>query len=133
MVKAQFTMEFMLLFTFAFFMFLLILAIMTRFADSGIDSMEIQKLENIAEGVRRAVALAEESGTDFQSSIEIPRNIDGVPLGIILDDQVDIIYVKNNLTNHSIVMSIPDVTGSILPGCNIIRKTGGTVGISQGC
>jgi hypothetical protein len=123
----------MLLFTFAFFVFLIILAIMTRLADSGIDDMEIKKLENVAEGVRKAVVLAEESGTDFQSSIEIPRTLDGVPLGVLLDEDVDIIYVKNNLTNHSVVMSIPDVTGNILPGCNIIKKTGGKVGISQGC
>jgi hypothetical protein len=133
MVRAQFTMEFMLLFTFVFFTFLVILSVVTHMAETGIDGLEVRKLENIAESIRKTVELAHESGTGFQATISVPDNIEGVPIIVQVDDAVDIVYVENTMTGHTVTKSLADFTGTLGSPCSTVRKQGGLVEIVPSC
>ena len=133
MSKGQFTIEFMLLFVLAFFVFLVLLFFVNHYVVKSTEDIEHKKLSSLAEAITKDIMLAQESESQFESTLIIPNKIEGVDVHVILDSQADIIYVRSDITNKTVYRYLPDVEGSLLPGCNRILKENDKIKIDQSC
>ncbi len=117
MRRSQFTLEFMMIFVLAFFIFLLLLALIVRMADQNRTATEKKKIELLADTVKNDLMLAYQSGQSFETQLSIPDNLDGSDFEIEIDNGADILYVSNPSMNVSVFRSIPDVSGCLKKGC----------------
>jgi uncharacterized protein (UPF0333 family) len=133
MVRAQFTMEFMLLFAIAFLIFLVSLTLVIDYVSTSSHRAEQKTLNAYAESIRKDIMLAYESGTGFNATLEIPSTYEGSRIEVAVDEGADMLIIKSTLTNKTVVASLPDVAGSLETGCNRIWKNGGVIQIDQEC
>jgi hypothetical protein len=130
MRKGQFTLEFGILFSAAFLIFLMLVVIMTKYSDDIRGTSERQKLDTFAEGLRRDIVLASQSGAEYSAEIDLPDTIEGVPYDIFIDASVIIVNttVDRPLMVHK---PIPNATGQFQKGmCNRILKKEGVISVS---
>jgi len=122
MKRGQFTVEFMLLFAIAFFLFLVLLTFITQYVTDSTEQAELKRLNSIAESLKKDVVLAYESGTGFEARLNIPNSIDGTQINITIDEAVDVLFVRSTLSNQTVMKNLPKVSGTFTTGCNTIRK-----------
>jgi len=128
--KSQFTLEFLLIFVLAFFVFLVILAFVIRLADANQVRSEQKRLEIFADSVKSELILAQDSGSHFESEIEIPDQLSGLGYNLSLDEDADVLIVTSAVLNVSATRVIPDVKGCFKKGCkHLIVKQGGVINI----
>lgn len=132
--KSQFTVEFMLIFTAAFIVFLLILAVVTMGVELVTRDAERDKLDGFAESVRKDLVIASESGTSYQATLTLPALLEGIPYDIVIDAGV---LIVNSTIDRNIMVNkpVPNVVGQFQKGmCNKITKnTMGVIEIVQPC
>jgi len=129
-MKAQFTMEFMLLFSIAFLVFLVSLALVVRYVDSRNQDTEVAQLQRLGEGIKKDIILAYESGDGYSAQLQVPSDINTNPVTVQLDEDVDLLYVKSVNSQQTRIFNLPDVSGSMGPGCNTIVNTEGVIQIA---
>lgn len=124
MAKAQFTVEFMLIFGMAFLIFLISLALVIRFVEDYQDESVQKKLDTFGESIKKNIALAYEGGENFESELRVPEDIDGIKFTIKTDAGADAIIIYAKETNHSAVKFLAPIDGTINIGCNKLTKDG---------
>ena len=127
--KGQFTIEFIMLFSFTFLIFLLFVGGMTVYLDSKKLNSDMNKLEIFAEGLKRNIVLVHESESGFQVQQYIPEKIDDIEVNITTE--IGILYVINkDSRNRTIYKSVPKIYGNFETGqCNLMTKIGDGVQI----
>jgi len=125
--KAQFTIEFMLLFAMAFLVFLILIIFVTKYLDYSHNESDKLALDTFAENIKKNIVLARESGQNFEVQIDIPLEYDGKIINVTVDQ--DVLYVKNNVTNYMVMKTIPIVNGEFKLGCNKIKKENDVISI----
>jgi hypothetical protein len=125
MARAQFTLEFVLIFVAAFMIFLLLLVIAARFVDDIRGVSERDRIDTLAESLRRDLVLAKNSGTIYQSRVLLPATLDGLEYAIVIDQETLIVKatVDRPLEVHK---KIPEIReGQFVKNrCNTINKDG---------
>jgi len=125
--KAQFTIEFMLLFAMTFLIFLILIVFVTKYIDYSNHESDKLALNTFAENIKKNIVLARDSGQNFEVKIDIPLTYDDKIINVTVDQ--DTLYVKNNATNYMVMKTIPIVNGEFKLGCNKIKKENGVISI----
>jgi len=127
--KAQFTIEFILIFAMAFLIFLILLVFVTRYVDFANTETEKEKLGTLAENIKKNIVLAHQSGQGFEVEVVIPSEYDDEKINISADH--DMLYIKSVSSNFIVTRQIPAVGGNFKIGCNKIKKEGGLIEITD--
>lgn len=130
MVRAQYTMEFILVFTLVFMAFVLMVVLVTNYVGSIRSGAEAARLNSLAEDVRKNIMIAYETRADIEIRVTLPQTAQGLAYSIWIDAQADVLHLQNSGLGIAVVKHLPDVSGQIQKGCNIIEKNGAQVDVS---
>ena len=108
-MKAQMSVEFIFLFVVVFFIFLLIIGFADRYMADSNDTAERNKLDIIGDSLKKELILAKESGTEFESKVELPNSIDGAGYEISIDE-ADTLYLKHLVKDVTVTKFVPNIT-----------------------
>jgi len=130
--RSQFTVEFVIIFSVAFFFFLVLLTMIDHFIANNREEAELKKMNALGESIRKNLALADETGTGFEIQMRIPEDLDGQQYEIFIDEDVNLLYLRHAETNTMVPKAIPDTSvtdpnGIISKGCNKITKENGKI------
>jgi len=129
--RSQITVEFMLIFSMAFLVFLVLVLIITQYVDESNTQSEKDRMDAFAESIRKNIMLAKNSGSGYEVKVSIPEKLDGYEYDIFADG--DILYVKNIQSGNLVYRIIPNVSGNFQKGCNRIYKDNKGIYIDQNC
>ena len=124
MSKAQFSVEFILLFAMLMFIFLLLLVAADKFMGANADAEEQHKLDSVGEIIKKELLLAKQSPTEFESKIKLPLNVDGTSYTIEFDGQETMI-ISHATLDLSVIKEIPktNIMTSLSAGnCYLVKK-----------
>jgi hypothetical protein len=131
MKKAQFAVEFIMLFVISLFIFLLILGITVLYMDESRTRAEQKKLELFAEGFKQQLELAKSSDQVFETTYKIPSDLDGTLFTLAIDAKNRLIVTHSEL-KITIIKDIPELTPIpvLVPGTTYTIKKKATGEIS---
>lgn len=78
------------------------------------------RVQNLAYAIENEIQLAATSREGYYRKFEIPDEIAGMAYEAIITENV--VYVKTNDGKYAIALPIPNATGQIIKGENIIKK-----------
>lgn len=125
MKRAQFAMEFIMLFIMSVFIFLLILGISGSYMEESRIRSEQKKLELFADSIKNEIELAKYSETEFELEVMIPLEIEGTKFSAVIEPK-DILVINHLTLDITIIKKIPeiDATMTLTPGQTYkIKKT----------
>jgi hypothetical protein len=126
MSRAQFSLEFILIFVIAFLIFLGLLSLLTFLVEDTYKGSEQSKLDILAESVKRHLLLAHNSGTEFEARLNLPANLEGMEYNISIDMN-NTLVVFNDENKIASYKNLPEVSGQLQKGCNRILKRQGVI------
>lgn len=131
--KSQFTIEFVILISFMFIVFVGFFAIVSYKLNEATETEKQQKIENLANLVGDELKLAISVNEGYVKTFKVPAKIDGNDYGIsIIGNRELVIEFPKLNPEYEYVLFLPaNVMGNISTGLNEIRKKGGTVHINS--
>ncbi len=127
--RSQFTVEFMFIFTIAFLIFLVLVTIIIQFVDSSRTKMQFDRFDSFAEGIQKNFLLARDSGTGFAVTLNLPDTIDGYSYTI--SNEKDAVFIQDSDAGILAYRIIPNSTGMLKKGCNMITKENSVIKIEE--
>lgn len=119
--KAQFATEFIILFSFAFLIFLIVLSGIIIYISDNRTNINNEKLDAFGDSIKKNIVLAHESQEGFNIEFHIPNKIDDTNIDVRID--VDTLLIINTDNSQTIMKSLPKTTGDFVVGtCNRIYK-----------
>jgi hypothetical protein len=126
--KTQFATEYVMLFSFAFLIFLILISIIIIYLDNNQIRNNTEKLDAFGESIKKNIILAQKSGEEFNIEFHVPDKIDDTNINITID--ANTLVIINTDTNQSIMKNLPAVTGNFEVGkCNKIYKKNNIINI----
>jgi hypothetical protein len=126
--KSQFATEYIMLFSFAFLIFLILISIIIIYLDNNQINNNTEKLNAFGESIKKNIVLAHESGDGFNIQFHVPNKIDDTNVNVTIDSNM--LVIINTDTNQSIMKNLPTVTGNFEVGkCNKIFKNNNIITI----
>jgi hypothetical protein len=124
--KGQTSVEFIMLFGAVFAVFVVILAVVVQYSVLQNRNKDYLGLEDLGETIKREVEIATQVRDGYVREFKIPLKIDAknYTLQVIGRDFALI------MGEQEFVCLLPEYTGNISKGANIIRKEGGVVYIN---
>ena len=122
--KAQGVIEFTIIFSALIFFFVLFFAIIQF--NTNQKNLEKQNIiaNNIALSVRDEISLASESSEGYSRNFTIPQKLDNIyDYNISINDN----RLVTNTDKYQYVLTIPDITGAVVKGNNLIKKTNNSI------
>ena len=122
--KAQVFVEFFILALVSITIFMIFLASGIKYGDSIKEKNTLERMELLLEDFKLKVLVAADSVSDFESEIILPDTINDKEYQVDLEKSVIIIQLEYD-NNSDLVASklLPDLTGEVQKGCNLITKT----------
>jgi hypothetical protein len=126
MSRAQFSLEFILIFTIAFLIFLGLLTLLSFLVEDKYKQSEQVKLDLLAENVKRHLLLAHQSATSFEAQITLPNTLEGLDytISVEMDNTLVVYNDENKIASYK---NIPQIGGQFQKGCNRIIKQGDVI------
>ncbi len=127
--KSQFTIEFAILISFMFIVFVGFFAIVSYKLNEARETEKQQKIGNIAVLVGNEIKLANSVNDGYVKTFKLPAKIDGNDYRISILENRELV-VEYPLLNpeYEYVLFLPaNIRGNISTGLNELRKKGGTV------
>jgi hypothetical protein len=121
MNRSQFSLEFILIFTMAFLLFLGLVSLITFLVEDKHKQSEQVKLDLLAENVKRHLLLAHQSGTSFEAELTLPLKLENLDYNITVEMN-NTLVVYNEENNIASYKNIPQAYGQLQKGCNKIIK-----------
>lgn len=78
------------------------------------------RVQNLAYEIENEIQLAATSTEGYYRTFEIPEEIAGMPYEALITENV--VYVKTHDERYALAIPIPNVTGQLIKGENIIKK-----------
>ncbi|MBN1156763.1 hypothetical protein JXA85_04045 [Candidatus Woesearchaeota archaeon] len=94
--------------------------------DSG-QKRDISLIKDVSKSVQQELYLASEVETGYERVFNVPLDLEGSTYSIENSEKKLILRIEN----YDLALTIPEVTGSIMKGSNMIRKTGGRICIGN--
>ena len=131
--KSQFTIEFAILISFMFIVFVGFFAIVSYKLNEARETEKQQKIGNVAILVDNEIKLANSVNDGYVKTFKLPAKIDGNGYGIsILENRELVVEYPSPNPEYEHVLFLPaNIVGNISTGLNELRKKGGTVFISN--
>jgi hypothetical protein len=121
MSRAQFSLEFILIFTLAFLLFLGLVSLLTFLVEDKHRESEQVKLDLLAEDVKRHLLLAQQSGASFEAGLTLPAKLENLDYNITVDMN-NTLVIYNDENKVASYKNVPEVHGQFQKGCNRIIK-----------
>jgi hypothetical protein len=118
--KAQFAIEFVVLISFMFLIFLGVIAVITSKVLEAKENERQQIAEDIATLAENEIKLAKSATDGYSRTFKLPNKIKGNSYSIEIIDNREL--VVNYLDREYVLFLQEDVVGNINPGENTIRK-----------
>jgi hypothetical protein len=126
MRQGQFSMEFIMIFSLVFLLFMIIATVIVGYSDSKRKDIESDSLRILADSITDKITLAQSSGTSYQGKLNVPMKIDDQSYNIDIIDG-DLLVLRSDADRYE--TKIPNITGTIIKGCNNITKSEGVLRI----
>ena len=124
-IRGQSAIEFLILFGFAFFIFVVfLLAVETDISDE-IKKERNLEINEVAIGAQREIYLAIEASDGYIREFEVPGKIANLNYEISIED--GLLYLRTSGENFATAVPVTNVTGEIKKGTNVIRNVGGKI------
>ena len=123
--RSQSAIEFLILIgVIAFFFTIFFAALNENIGDKTRERKTIA-IENIAVSVQDEINLASKSSDGYSRQFNVPNDFNGEDYSINLTDGM--VYVKSSDNKYAIALPIPNITGNVGKGNNLIKKQGGVI------
>ncbi len=128
-IRGQSAVEFTILVGFVLFFFAAFMyAVQSNIADKNFEKKRIE-VNEVAFHVRDEINLAFGADDGYSRNFEIPVLIGGLDYSIeILDG---LVYLNSTDGRHAISLPVGNVTGEVMKGNNLIRKSNGIVYLNE--
>jgi hypothetical protein len=129
MVKksGQIAIEFLLLMTLSLFFLAAILIILGDLSSKNMDVAREKTLTDLGLSIRNELTLASEMEDGYYREINLPKKANGKVYNISLEEGISgISYLVLTCGSYESYYSIPEITGTIQPGTNLITKNKNT-------
>ena len=124
-MKAQSSVEFMILIGVMFFFFMGVLfVIYGNISDKNKANLDTL-IVDLASSVKNEISIASTAGDGYTRSFNIPGLLIGNEYSISIN--ASSIYVRTNDGKHAVALPVANVTGQIMKGDNVIKNVNGTV------
>ena len=121
MTKAQFSLEFILIFVVAFLIFLSLLALLTTMVEDRRSETAQVRLDILADGIKQYVQLAHQSTTRFEASVTLPPDLEGMAYNVSVDLETALVVFSEE-SKVAAYKNIPAMQGQFQKGCNRLVK-----------
>ena len=118
MKKSQISFEFVVLFVFVLFVFLVLVSLYPSMIDQATATKGVA--ENLAKDIKVKFITASLSETDFESKIVLPKRINNIDIRVDIVGQDttghkdNILFIDNNITGRTLVRTfLPTIDGSV--------------------
>lgn len=125
--RGQVSIEFMAIFGFVFFVFIVISIIFLEKSTEVNKQKELLLLDDLAKSLQKEILLAAEVEDGYTRSFIIPSSIDQYNYTLITSSQ----EITVRTESYDIHKKIPTINGNLTKGNNTITKTQGTITISH--
>lgn len=125
MSRGQTAVEFMILVGVVLFFFIGFLLFVGFSSSHQLYERQRLELAEIARTVQEEVAFASSTVDGYQRTFLLPPQIVNLDYNLTLVDTR--LYVRTFNGRHALAVPIKNVTGTFMPGTNILRRTNGTV------
>ncbi len=125
--KGQISVEFLLIVSLAFLLLMLFMPFASRYFLLSMSELQREKIESLGRGVKEEVVTAAKSEKGYTREFSIPKTIEGEDYTIRNSRK----YISLKFHEHEFSLQIPEVTGSLQKGENVIKKRGGELLLNQ--
>lgn len=119
-IKAQVSMEIMILMGFLFLIFIIFLGFVNVRLSEKNDESEYTMLSDVSEQIQNEIRIAYNAKDGYSRSFDVPEKLDN---RIEYDIQTLPNRLVTNTSKYQHVLTVPDITGAVVKGQNNIRKT----------
>jgi len=135
MKKSQISFEFVVLFVFVLFIFLVLASLFPSMVDRATSTKGLA--ENLAQDIKVKVITASLSETDFESKMALPKRINNIDILVNITGGTDnILVISNGINNESLARAfLPKIDGRVSGNINqynlTIRKINNVLSIQR--
>ncbi len=127
--KSQSALEFIILVAVVLFLFISFTFAFQQNIRLKADEKRRLEVQEIAIQIKKEIELAAFSSDGYERSFKVPERIINIDYAVSITD--GFVYVKTNDDKHALALPVPNVTGQIQKGTNIIRKDNGIVYLNE--
>lgn len=127
--KAQITLEFILLFSIVFFLFIGLEKVISVRIGLRRDAKINNALEDIGGVVKDEISNAQKAVGDYSRTFDIPDNLFGMNYSVNIENQ----FLVVEYDKYQFITLVENISGQPKPGSNIIRKINKKICINTEC
>ena len=123
-IKAQVSMEVLILMSFLFLVFIIFLGFMNSKLSAEHSEKESLFLKDISNQIQSEIRLAYNAKEGYLRNFTLPEKLENK---IDYDIEISGNSLLTKTSKHQYVMTIPDITGAVIKGNNQIKKINKTI------
>jgi len=123
-IKAQASMEVLMLMSFLFLVFIIFLGFMNSRLSTEHSEKEALFLRDVSNKIQSEIRLAYNAKEGYMRNFTLPEKLENK---IDYDIEITGNSLLTKTLKHQYVMTIPEITGAVAKGNNLIRKTNQTI------